>query len=98
MCKNGWLYDQSFETLQFGCTVLSCRQLLVCDVLVSSSSSKLGAAMCKYFVFAFMLDGYIIQKWVIGRAKRAPHWGVQSRFRVIYTYMSVGMSVVGQNA
>ena len=21
---------------------------------------------------------------VIGRAKRAPHWGVQSRFRVIY--------------
>ena len=22
---------------------------------------------------------------VIGRAKRAPHWGVQSRFRVIYT-------------
>ena len=26
----------------------------------------------------------------IGRAKRAPHWGVQSRFRVIY-YV-VGMS------
>ena len=26
---------------------------------------------------------------VIGRAKRAPHWGVQSRFRVIYV---VGMS------
>ena len=22
----------------------------------------------------------------IGRAKRAPHWGVQSRFRVIYIY------------
>ena len=22
---------------------------------------------------------------IIGRAKRAPHWGVQSRFRVIYT-------------
>ena len=21
---------------------------------------------------------------IIGRAKRAPHWGVQSRFRVIY--------------
>ena len=27
---------------------------------------------------------------IIGRAKRAPHWGVQSRFRVIYV---VGMSV-----
>ena len=25
-------------------------------------------------------------KLVIGRAKRAPHWGVQSRFRVIYVY------------
>ena len=23
---------------------------------------------------------------IIGRAKRAPHWGVQSRFRVIYIY------------
>ena len=28
---------------------------------------------------------------IIGRAKRAPHWGVQSRFRVIYV---VGMSYV----
>ena len=32
---------------------------------------------------------------LIGRAKRAPHWGVQSRFRVIL-YMSVCMSVVCQ--
>ena len=24
---------------------------------------------------------------LIGRAKRAPHWGVQSRFRVIYIYL-----------
>ena len=30
---------------------------------------------------------------IVGRAKRAPHWGVQSRFRVI---MSVGMSVVSK--
>ena len=29
---------------------------------------------------------------VIGRAKRAPHWGVQWRFRVIYICMYVGMS------
>ena len=28
---------------------------------------------------------------LIGRAKRAPHWGVQSRFRVIYV---IGMSYV----
>ena len=33
---------------------------------------------------------------IIGRAKRAPHWGVQSRFHVIYMYMSVCMSVVCQ--
>ena len=26
---------------------------------------------------------------VIGRAKRAPHWGVQSRFRDIYIMLSV---------
>ena len=29
--------------------------------------------------------------FLVGRAKRAPHWGVQSRFRVIYV---VGMSYV----
>ena len=29
---------------------------------------------------------------IIGRAKRAPHWGVQSRFRVIYICRYVGMS------
>ena len=37
--------------------------------------------------------------YIIGRAKRAPHWGVQSRFRVIYIYIYiyvVGMSVVCQ--
>ena len=31
--------------------------------------------------------------FLVGRAKRAPHWGVQSRFRVIYICMSVGMYV-----
>ena len=35
---------------------------------------------------------------LIGRAKRAPHWGVQSRFRVIYIYIYVGMSVVVQKS
>ena len=27
--------------------------------------------------------------FLVGRAKRAPHWGVQSRFRVIYVYICV---------
>ena len=31
--------------------------------------------------------------FLVGRAKRAPRWGVQSRFRVIYIYV-VGMSYV----
>ena len=30
---------------------------------------------------------------IIGRAKRAPHWGVQSRFRVIYICIYICMSV-----
>ena len=37
----------------------------------------------------------IFSSKVIGRAKRAPHWDVQSRFRVIYIYIYiyvVGMS------
>ena len=29
-------------------------------------------------------DWSVSRAYVIGRAKRAPHWGVQSRFRVIY--------------
>ena len=29
-----------------------------------------------------------------GRAKRAPHWGVQSRFRVIYVYIIAWSAVV----
>ena len=37
-----------------------------------------------------------LSEWrgLIGRAKRAPHWGVQSRFRVIYSYMYVCMSSI----
>ena len=34
-----------------------------------------------------MLVGGKDSNAVIGRAKRAPHWGVQSRFRVMYIYI-----------
>ena len=41
-------------------------------------------------VFASVAMGMGIYLYgVIGRAKRAPHWGVQSRFRVIYIYIYV---------
>ena len=37
----------------------------------------------------------MIIMYIIGRAKRAPHWGVQSRFHLIYisesTVVSLGM-------
>ena len=46
----------------------------------------------KKYTHANFLGG--VSFFLIGRAKRAPHWGVQSRFRVIY----VGMSVVVQKA
>ena len=29
--------------------------------------------------------------FLVGRVKRAPHWGVQSRFRVIYIYVHVSV-------
>ena len=45
--------------------------------------------------FGFTIGFRICQLCLIGRAKRTPHWGVQSRFRVIYIYV-VGMSVVCQ--
>ena len=32
--------------------------------------------------------GTIFLVIIIGRAKRAPHWGVQSRLRVIYIYIT----------
>ena len=42
---------------------------------------------------------YFLEQFIIiGRAKRAPHWSVQSRFRVIYVCRYVGMSVVFQKA
>ena len=60
----------------------------------------------RYFLDSQGFDSYVkgqgLPKWsptwinslwsyyIIGRVKRAPHWGVQSRFRVIYIYV-VGM-------
>ena len=61
---------------------LDCRYRVVkstslVSVLFTHSHNRVG--MCIF----------VQKKFVIGRAKRAPHWGVQSRFRVIYIYQRV---------
>ena len=38
----------------------------------------------------------MIMVLIIGQAKRAPHWGVQSRFRVIYMYVCMSSIVHGK--
>ena len=35
---------------------------------------------------------------IIGRVKRAPHWAVQSRFRVIYVYVGLSKKICMPNA
>ena len=40
------------------------------------------------FFFHLLVNGFS----VIGRANRAPHWGVQSRFHVMYTCIYVCLS------
>ena len=49
------------------------------------------------FIQIFFLHIPLIQTFLfIGRAKRAPHWGVQSRFRVIYIYICMSVCLVCQ--
>ena len=57
------------------------------SIVFESSKFKLDVGMLYYENPAF--HG---RYCVVGQAKRAPHWGVQSRFRVIYIYMSVCLS------
>ena len=55
---------------------------------VLTSCTNLTARLCMTVTKLLNLRGHPGSE-VIGRAKRAPHWGVQSRFRVIYIYVSV---------
>ena len=49
---------------------------------------------CGYNFPVHKLKQHVMGCKLVGRAKRAPHWGVQSRFRVIYVYIYVyNMSV-----
>ena len=46
--------------------------------------------MCQFLTNTAVSEKKGVKTWlieIIGRAKRAPHWGVQSRFRVIYIYI-----------
>ena len=38
--------------------------------------------------------GKLTTEFLLGRAKRIPHWGVQSRFRVIYVYVIARAGVI----
>ena len=51
---------------------------------VASHFSGIYRLLSKNLIFQ-----YSFVPILVGRAKRAPHWGVQSRFRVIYVCMSV---------
>ena len=54
-----------------------------------------SAVLCKLASFMWgVINGIAILGGVIGRAKRAPHWGVQSRIRVIYICRYVCLSYV----
>ena len=54
------------------------------DMVTSVNAGSVNAAN---------LTSDILHYSMIGQAKRAPHWGVQSKFRVIYMCRSVGRSV-----
>ena len=64
------------------------------------SPYNMGDQQCtrKTFRFVFINCTYTIIYTFIGRVKRAPHWDVQSRFRVIYICIYVHASVVVQKA
>ena len=66
------------------CDTSDIDQLPEQSVLAASDSCKGGE---KSAVQADQASDIIII--IIGRAKRAPHWGVQSRFRVIYIYIYI---------
>ena len=71
--------------------------MYVCIYLYNNVIS-LGVHVCVYiYIYSnvISLGVHVCVYIFIGRAKRAPHWGVQSRFRVIYICMlSVCLSYV----
>ena len=66
------------------------RAELIWRVLIATIKTPIHISQSK---FSFHMQRSL-KHTIIGRAKRAPHWGVQSRFRVIYiyVYIYVGMS------
>ena len=60
-------------------------------VLCISTRLRLVTILSSLVKYLVILHAVII---LIGRAKRAPHWGVQSRFRVIYMLSVCRMSYV----
>ena len=56
----------------------------MCDMKIKWNIAVVVTVCITIKPFVAKATQSILAKRLIGRAKRAPHWGVQSRFRVIY--------------
>ena len=59
----------------------------------AQKNERLTHLFMRIFLLVLFPDFHVVVIVFIGRAKRAPHWGVQSRFRVIYICIYICMSV-----
>ena len=79
---------ESSKTSRLFPSIVSCA--LVPSLFIIVKRSVLFIVLCLRFVSYQLLPARASEQgglsvYIFGRAKRAPHWGVQSRFRVIYT-------------
>ena len=62
--------------------------MLISHFMLPSTSMYIGCFLPPFHFTCNHCQKFLQPRFtdVIGRAKGAPHWGVQSRFRVIYSY------------
>ena len=70
-----------------GLLFLFCPPLLSILFLKPKRKDLARPVMGTIFLVYILIITRVRVEYVFGRAKRAPHWGVQSRFRVIYIYL-----------
>ena len=70
--------DQKIKkTLNIVTKMCNCNHYIICSDYEADTILHTAYNSCNYTFCAKIVC-------IIGRAKRTPHWGVQSRFRVIY--------------